>query len=274
MDVVVRQCSEAGLVSGRHLSVDGTEVRADASMKSLARRGPRGPGDQDPPQGSNPGGGEPQPAGEWRGHGQRYSNETHFSTTDPDARLYRKGNQRGASLSYLVHDLIDTRSRVILRRKASLATGSAERDTALQMLDEVLDSIHDLGLPQRPEILTGDAGYGATDLVIGLMDRGIEPHVPLLADEAPEDVPHRKRRTFDLECQRKRTRKVKEVLARNRVREIHRTRGCAVSRKLSSESGAGTSLRKGRTNTASGELAGGVETGSRIRRPWPLSCRT
>ena len=49
MDEVIRQCSEAGLVSGRHLSVDGTEVRADASMKSLARRGPRGPGDQDPP---------------------------------------------------------------------------------------------------------------------------------------------------------------------------------------------------------------------------------
>jgi len=232
MDEVIRQCSDAGLVSGRHLSVDGTEVRADASMKSLARRGPRGPGDQDPPQGSGPGTGEPQPAGEWKGHGQRYTNETHCSTTDPDARLYRKGNQRGASLSYLVHDLIDTKSRVILRRKASLATGSAERDTALEMLDEVLESIDDLGLPQRPEVLTGDAGYGATELIVDLMDRGIEPHVPLLADEAPEHVPHWKRRTFSLERQRARTRKVKEVQARNRVREIHRTRGYAVSRKL------------------------------------------
>jgi len=232
MDEVIRQCSEAGLVSGRHLSVDGTEVRADASMKSLARRGPRGSGDQDPPQGSNSGPGEPQPAGEWKGHGQRYSNETHFSTTDPDARLYRKSNQRGASLSYLVHDLIDTKSRVILRRKASLATGSAERDTALEMLDEVLESSDDLGLPNRPQILTGDAGYGATDLVIELMERGIEPHVPLLADEAPEEVPQWKRRTFRLERQRARSRKVKEVQARNRVREIHQSRGYTVSRKL------------------------------------------
>ncbi len=109
MDEVIRQCSEAGFVSGRHLSVDGTEVRADANVKSLMRRGPRGPDDQDPPQGSKQGTGEPKPAGGWKGHGQRYANETHFSPTDPDARLYRKGNQRGARLSYLVHDLIDTK---------------------------------------------------------------------------------------------------------------------------------------------------------------------
>jgi len=172
MDEVIGQCSEAGLVSGRHLSVDGTEVRADASVKSLTRRGPRGPDGQDPPQDSGEGTGEPKPAGEWKGHGQRYTNETHFSPTDPDARLYRKGNQRGARLSYLVHDLIDTKSRVIRRRTASLATGTAERDTALEMFDEVLQSRDELGLPQRPEILTGDAGYGATDLITELMDRG------------------------------------------------------------------------------------------------------
>jgi transposase len=232
MDEVIRQCSEAGLVSGRHLSVDGTEVRADASVKSLTRRGPRGPGDQDPPQGSKQGTREPKPAGEWKGHGQRYTNETHFSPTDPDARLYRKGNQRGARLSYLVHDLIDTKSRVILRRKASLATGSAERDTALEMLDEVLESRGELGLPKQPEILTGDAGYGGTDLIAELLDRGIEPHVPLLAGEAAEEVPKWKRRTFDLQRKRARARKVREVEARNRVREIHQTRGYRVSRKL------------------------------------------
>ncbi|MEX2531010.1 MAG: transposase [Gemmatimonadota bacterium] len=108
-------------------------------------------------------------------------------------------NQGGARLSYLVHDLVDTKSRVILRRKASLATGSAERATAL---------------------------------ITELMDRGIEPHVALLAGEAPEDVPKWKRRTFNLERGRARVRKVKEAQARNRVREIHRTRGYTVSRKL------------------------------------------
>ena len=177
MDEVIRQCSEVGLVSGRHLSVDGTEVQANASVKSLTRRGPRGRDDRDPPQSSGDGTAEPKPTGEWKGRGERYTNETHFSPTDPDARLYRKGNQRGARLSYLVHDLIDTKSRVILRRRASRATGSAERDTALEMLDEVLESQGELGLPKPPEILTGDAGYGATELITKLLDRNIEPQL-------------------------------------------------------------------------------------------------
>lgn len=235
MDEVIRQCSEAGLVSGRHLSVDGTEVQADASMKSLAPRGPQGPDGGNPPA---PGGEqeEPKPAGDWKGRGERYSNASHFSVTDPDARLYRKGNQRGARLSYLVHDLIDTKSRVILRRKASLATGHAERDAALEMLDEVLESQDELGLPNRPAILTGDAGYGATDLIVELLDRGIDAHVPLLADGAPEELPKWKRRTFDLERKRARQRKVKEAQARNHVREIQGTRGYAVSRKLRNRS--------------------------------------
>jgi hypothetical protein len=146
--------------------------------------------------------------------------------------LYRKGKQRDARLSYLVHDLIDTKSRVILRRKASLATGTAERETALQMLDEVLEAQDDLGLPNRPQILTGDAGYGTTDFITQLWDRGLDPHVPLLADEELEDLPSWKRSTFDLGRQRVRQQKVKEAQARNRVREIHQTRGYTVSRKL------------------------------------------
>lgn len=232
MDEVVRQCSEAGLVSGRHLSVDGTQVQADASMKSLTRRGPQPPDHDDAAPVSDPDVEEPKPAGDWKGRGERYSNETHCSSTDPDARLYRKGNQQGAQLSYLVHDLIDTKSRVILRRRATSATGRAERDTALEMLDEVLESCDELGLPTRPEILTGDKGYGATDFVTQLIERGIDPHVPLLASETEEDLPTWKRCTFNLEHKRARQRKLREVEARNRVREIHKTRGYAVSRKL------------------------------------------
>ena len=231
MDEVIRQCCEAGLVSGRHLSVDGTEVRANASMKSLTRRVAGQSNDDDlPPTVEETQ--EPKPAGDWKGRGERYSNETHFSTTDPDARLYRKGNSREARLSYLVHDLIDTKSRVILRRKASTATGTAERDVALEMLDEVLESAEDLGLPQRPEILTGDKGYGASDLIAEVIDRAMEPHIPLLAHETEEELPTWQRATFDLEKKRARNRKLKEAQARNRAREIHKTRGYIVSRKL------------------------------------------
>lgn len=230
-DEVIRQCCDAGLVSGRHLSVDGTEVEADASMKSLRPRGPVGSDDEDPPP-EPPERGEPKPQGDWKGRGERYSNESHRSATDEDARLFRKGDKRGARLSYLAHDLIDTKSRVILRRHATLATGTAERDAALEMLDEVLERQDVLGLPATPEVLTGDAGYGATAFVSALLERDIEPHVPLLSSEKLEVVPTWKRRTLNLARHRDRARKVREAEARNRVRELHRSRGYAISRKL------------------------------------------
>ena len=232
MDEVLRQCCEVGLVSGRHLSVDGTEVRADVSMKSFEPRGPRPPDDADPPSPPARKTREPKSAGEWKGQGKSYKNDTHFSPTDPDARLYRKGDQREARPSYLAHDLIDTKSRVILRRKASLATGTAERDTALEMLDEVLETKDEWGLPNQPEILTADAGYGASSFITDLIARDIDPHVPLLADEEKEELPAWQRRTFDLERKRARDRKLKEAQARNRVRDIQQTQGYRISRKL------------------------------------------
>jgi len=229
MDEVLKQCCDAGLISGRHLSVDGTEVRADASMKSLKRRGPR-PTDDAPS--ASEGSTEPKPAGDWKGRGERYTNETHMSTTDPDARLYRKGNSREARPSYLAHDLIDTKSRIILRRKATLATGAAERTTALEMLDEILEAREDLGIPHRPEILTADKGYGASEFVTEILAREILPHIPLLAADALEEIPTWQRPTFDLEQKRGRQRQVAEAGARNRVRELQKTRGYQVSRKL------------------------------------------
>ena len=153
MDTVIRQCSEAGLVSGRHLSVDGTEIRADASMRSLKRRGPERK-EEEPPgsPGAGPAGGEPKPANEWKARGEQYRNRTHVSSTDPDARLHRKDDSQAAALKYLVHDLIDTKGRVILRRKATEATGAAERETGLKMVDEVLEKRDELlpdSIPQR-----------------------------------------------------------------------------------------------------------------------------
>lgn len=230
-DRVVRQCSEAGLVSGRHLSVDGTEVRASASMKSLS---PRGLVLDPPPEG---GGGrsrpvEPQPKGAWSGHGVKYSNETHRSTSDPEARLYRKGKGRETKLSYLMHDLIDTKSRVILRRRISEAHSSAERETALEMLEEVQEKKAVLGLPRPPQILSADAGYGTGEFAADVLEQEVVPHMPLQAGGEMEEVPVWKRRTRDLGRQRKRREKVRRVRARNRVREEQRTRGYQVSRKL------------------------------------------
>jgi transposase len=231
-DRVVRPCSEVGLVSGRHLSVDGTEVRANASMKSLSPREPKPQLAPDPDRGGFALSQEPQPKGSWSGHGVKYSNEKHRSTSDPDARLYRKGKGRETKLSYLMHDLIDTKSRVILRRKISHAHSSAERESALEMLTDVLQQQDALALPKTPEILSADAGYGTGEFAADVLDLGVVAHMPLQAAAAMEAVPTYQRRSFDLARQRQRREKVRRAKARNRVRQEQQTRGYQVSRRL------------------------------------------
>jgi transposase len=249
-DKVVLQCSEAGLVSGRHLSGDGTQVRADASMQSLEPiiEAADPTGDAEDPSGE-PGGStaretapslelissepkEPQPRGGWKGHGVKYSNQTHRSTSDPDARLYRKGKGKESKLSYLMHDLIDTKSRVILSRKVSEAHSSAERRVCIEMLDEVLAKQDVLGLPNRPEVISLDGGYGTGEMAAALLERGVLPHMPLQAGPEMEPVPTWKRPTYDLGQRRSRDEKVRQARARNRVRELQKTRGYQVSRRL------------------------------------------
>lgn len=269
-DKVILQCSEAGLVSGRHLSGDGTQVRADASMQSLEPiiEAADPSGDAEDPSGK-PGGStaeeqpapslelvssegkeppapslelvssepkEPQPRGGWKGHGVKYSNKTHRSTSDPDARLYRKGKGKESKLSYLVHDLIDTKSRVILSRKVSEAHSSAERRVCIEMLDEVLAKQDVLGLPNRPEVISLDGGYGTGEMAAALLDRDVLPHMPLQAGQEMEAMPEWKRPTYNLTQRRSRDEKVRHARARNRVRELQKSRGYRVSRSLRTRS--------------------------------------
>ena len=121
---------------------------------------------------------------------------------------------------------------MIVRRKVTRATSRAEREAALEMVDEVVEKWDELGLVKRPEILTADKGYGSSTFVTEVLGRGLEPHIPLLAKEEMEAVPTWERRTLDLERMRGRQRKVREAEARNRVRELMKTPGYAVSRKL------------------------------------------
>ncbi len=236
-DEVLRQCAEAGMISGRHLSLDGTQVEADASMKSFRPVGPQ-PVEEDPEEPEGGGGRrvqEPQSKGAWQAHGQKLSNETHRSTTDPDARLYRKGNSQGAKLSYLVHDLIDTKSRVILRRRVSHATNVAEREVGLELLDEVLNEVEEL-CSTAPEILTADAGYGTSGFVADVLERGLTPHIPLQTGPEVEPLPTWQRRPFTLVEARARRERLRHIEARNRTREAYGTRGYTVSRLLRTRS--------------------------------------
>jgi transposase len=227
---VLKSCVSSGIVSGRHVSVDGTQIRANASMQSMERDNDDDDPPQDPPTPRVAK--EPQPEGDWQGHGERYTNQTHTSRSDPDARLFRKGSSQGASLSYLIHDVIDTKSRVILGRRASLATGRAERDVALELVIEHEARRRSLGLNNEVEVLTADAGYGASGFVADLIELGITPHVPLQAAGALEAVPSWQRRTFSLARYRKRCQKARLAEARNQVRLACRGHGYTVSRKL------------------------------------------
>jgi len=232
MNNIVMQCVKAGLVSGRHVSVDGTKIRANASIKSL-----------DPivvdvevdtylerlhlkkDTSSDTGSDHPEDK-DFRG--KKLSNKTHRSTTDPDARLYRKSKGQEASLSYIGNNLIDTKSRVILATKVVQPGVATESDAALAMLDTLADS----GIPLTIETISADKGYGSTKFIREILDRGITPHAPLLAGYAYEAEPTWKRNTNKPDIRRKREQKIKDVHTRNTARVIAQTNEYKLSQKL------------------------------------------
>lgn len=236
MELIVQQCIDAGLVSGRHLSVDGTKIRANASVKSIEPIEPPVSlddyltgigftGDTDTTGDTSHTPSHPQ---DRDFHGERFTNQTHRSATDPDARLYKKSKGKEASLSYIGHDLIDTQSRVILDTKATIATGTAEREAALAMVD----TLETYTLSEEPSTLAGDTGYGSGDFIADLLDRGIVPHIPLRASCQPEPIPTWKNKTKYVHIQAKRDKKVREAKARNFARFIAPTADFKLSQKL------------------------------------------
>jgi len=140
------------LMSHEHFSVDGTLIEAWASLKSFRRKGEDG--------GDNNG------WGDFRG--EKRSNETHASTTDPESRLLRKGNGQPARLSYLGHALVENRHGLLVDLRVSTATGTAEREVAIDML-----AAHDR--PRRTT-LGADRGYDTGQFVDSCRELGVTPH--------------------------------------------------------------------------------------------------
>ncbi len=157
---VITQAKAAGLVSREHFSVDGTLIEAWASLKSFKKKG--GSNKDEPPP-DDPG----NPNVDF--HGEKRSNETHESTTDPDAKLARKGLGKEAKLSYSAHALIENRSGLLVDLQMDIADGRAEWRNALEMLDE---------LPGKDRVTVGgDKGYDTRDFVAGCRERNVTPHV-------------------------------------------------------------------------------------------------
>ena len=156
-----------GLLSAEHFSVDGTLLKAWASMKSFRPKSPS-PG-EDPGNGS---GEPPSPgrSGEADFRKTKRSNATHASTTDKDARLYRKGAGQESRLAYLGHALMENRNGLVAAAEATLATGTAEREAAAAFSRR---------LPEGAT-LGVDKAYDVEAFVEGLKARGIEPHVAII----------------------------------------------------------------------------------------------
>jgi transposase len=146
------------LLSTEHFSVDGTLIEAWASMKSFR---PKDGSGEPPAPGKN---------GERDFHGERRSNDTHASTTDPDARLLRKSAGKEARLCFMGHALMENRNGLVVDACLTRADGHAERVAALAMIEPRAD---------RPARITlgADKGYDAEDFVNELRSMNVAPHV-------------------------------------------------------------------------------------------------
>src|SRR5438477_9719452 len=154
---VLSQDKVKRLLSSDHFSVDGTLLEAWASPKSFRAKDGSG---EPPGPGRN---------GERDFHGERRTNQTHASTTDPDARLYRKGPGQPAKLAYIGHVLMENRHALVVDTRLSLATGTAERAAGLEMVAD---------RPGNHRITLGaDKAYDVAEFVADLREYNVSPHV-------------------------------------------------------------------------------------------------
>ena len=167
---VVEEATKAKLTSDDHFTVDGTLLQAWASLKSVKPRDD----DQSPPAGGK--------NADVDFHGQRRTNETHRSTTDPEARIARKGRGQEARLCFGGHVLMENRNGLVLDVLVTQASGTAERDATLVMLDRRKG-------PRKRVTLGADKGYDTPDLVEGARACHTTPHVsPNIHERRPRSA--------------------------------------------------------------------------------------
>jgi len=160
LQAILAQPKVKRLVSSDHFSVDGTLIEAWASIKSFRRKD----------------GGDNDPDGSGRNaergfHKEKRSNDTHQSTTDPEARLYKKGDGQPAKLCYMGHAFMENRHGLAVDGGVTLASGTAEREAALQLVDR---------RPRRQRITLGaDKAYDVRQFIADLRGRNVTPHIAI-----------------------------------------------------------------------------------------------
>lgn len=160
-DEVVGEAHARGLLSDEHFTVDGTLIEAAASLKSFKPR------DGEPPKTTDDDPGNPSVDF----HGEKRSNATHQSTTDPEARLLRKGKGKEAKLVFMGHALMENRNGMLVDFQVSEATGKAERDAVPELIDRAKERQF------HPTTLGADKNYDTRDCVKDLRKRKVTPHV-------------------------------------------------------------------------------------------------
>jgi transposase len=160
-DEVVAAAHERGLLSDEHFTVDGTLIEAAASFKSFKPKdGPPPPTTDDDPG---------NPSVDF--HGEKRSNASHQSTTDPEALLFKKAKGKEAKLGFLGHALMENRNGMLVDFEVTQATGTAERDVVPGLLHGAQERRF------RPTTLGGDKNYDTRDCVRQMRHAGVTPHV-------------------------------------------------------------------------------------------------
>jgi transposase len=189
-DGVVKLAKSKDLMSDEHFTVDGTLIEAWASQKSFVPKD-RPPTDGD---GSNP---------TVNFHKTKRSNETHESATDSDARLYRKSSTHEARLAYMGHALMENRNGLVADARLTLATGTAERDAAVEMVDAIGGS--------RRITVGADKGYDAREFIDRLRERNVTPHVAMNDSRRRSAIDQRTARHEGYMISQRRRKRVEEI---------------------------------------------------------------
>jgi transposase len=158
---VLAQARQRNLLSDEHFTVDGTLIEAWAGQKSFKRKESKAA--DNPPKDDDPG----NPSVDF--HGERRRNDTHQSTTDPEARLARKGAGKEAKLSYAGHVLMENRNGIAVNSQVTQAVGRAEPQAAIAMVEQI---------PGHQRVTLGaDKGYDTKEFVQELRDHQVTPHI-------------------------------------------------------------------------------------------------
>lgn len=200
-DQTVRRAIDAGLVSADHFSVDGSLIEAYASIKSFK---PKESKDRDNKEDNN---GFKSRNAEVDFHGQKRSNDTHASTTDPDAKLIRKSDGQPALLSHALHAIVENRHGLVLAVEVNSPLGNSEATTALSLIDRIKKRFR-----IAPKTVGADKGYDQAPFLEALEKRHIRPHVAvkdgIIGGETPWYREQNKRSIEVRQRMRRRTRTI------------------------------------------------------------------